>query len=127
MSGKAFETKLNVFLGKILSKEIGLHATSETISSQKRPDVILFVNGLKIVIEGSYSKLDAEKDIEGRIKEGIADLGIAVYYKAQYPANVTDSELENFVRNSTFETKIVIPEDISETLLTYKIKSDYAM
>jgi len=119
VNGKTFETKLNVLLGRLLSKELGLEATSEYLSHRNRPDVIVYIKGIKVIIEGSYSKADAERDIERRVEEGLADVGIALYYKESLSSHLTDSELEEKLKNTTFETKLVIPEDISETLLGY--------
>jgi hypothetical protein len=119
MNGKAFETKLNVLVGRLLSEKLGLKAISESISSHKRPDVVIFVNGIKIIIEGSYSKRDAELDVEKRIEEGLADIGIALHYKEDFPSNITDSELEKRLQKSSFEVRIVIPKDISNTLIRY--------
>jgi len=116
---KAFETKLNVLIGRLLSRELGLRATSESISSGRRPDVIVFVNGVKVIIEGSYSKQDAESDVIRNLEKGLADLGIALHYKEDFPSNITDSELEDRLRMSTFNLRLIIPEDISETLIAY--------
>lgn len=119
VGGKVFETKLNVLLGRMLSKEIGLRATSEYISRKNRPDVIVYVNGLRVVIEGSYSRADAENDVRKRIEEGIGDLGLALFYREHFPQNLPDSQLEEKLRNSIFEVRLIVPEDISETLLRY--------
>jgi hypothetical protein len=50
-AGKAFETKLNILLGRLLSSELGIRATSEYIMPRDRPDIILYVNGVKIVLK----------------------------------------------------------------------------
>jgi hypothetical protein len=39
-SRRAFETKLNVLLGRLLSAKLGMRATSEYYVSRDRPDVI---------------------------------------------------------------------------------------
>jgi len=119
MDRKAFETKLNVLVGRLLSSELGLKAVSEHISSKKRPDIVIFVNGIKIILEGSYSRHDAEKDVERRLEEGLADLGVALHYKEDYPSSLTDSELENKLRKSNFSVRLVAPKDISGTLISY--------
>jgi type I restriction-modification system DNA methylase subunit len=117
--GRAFETRLNVLLGRLLSSELGLRAISECISRRDRPDVIIYMNGVKIVLEGSYSRIDAENDVKLRIQEGIGDLGLALFYREAFPSNLTDSELEERLRRSTFEVRLIVPEDISGTLLAY--------
>ena len=118
-SGRAFETKLNVLLAHLLSRELGFRAISEHISCRGRPDVIVYVNGVKIVLEGSYSKVDAENDVKRRIQEGFGDLGIALFYREAFPQNLSDSELEERLRVSTFEVRLIVPEDISDTLISY--------
>ncbi|MEM1985454.1 MAG: hypothetical protein QXQ24_01800 [Nitrososphaeria archaeon] len=117
--GSAFETKLNVLVGRILSSEFGLRAISESIYSNKRPDVIVYINGVKIVLEGSYFKHDAERDIEEKLERGLAELGIALHYTEKFSPNLSDSELELKLRNSIFGIRIIVSEDISGTLIAY--------
>ena len=71
--------KLNVLLGHLLSREMGVYATSEVISHRARPDITIHVNGVRVVLEGSYSKHDAEKDVSKRIETGVGDIGIALF------------------------------------------------
>jgi type I restriction-modification system DNA methylase subunit len=118
-SGRAFETRLNVLLGRILSSELGLRAISECISRRDRPDIVVYLNGVKVVLEGSYSRADAENDVRLRIEEGLGDLGVAIYYKESFPSSLTDSELEKKLESSTFEVRLIVPEDISDTLWAY--------
>jgi hypothetical protein len=119
LSGRAFETRLNVLLGRLLSSELGLIAISEYISRRDRPDIVVYVNGVKIILEGSYSRIDAESDVKRRIEDGLGDLGVALLYREDYPSSLTDSELEDRLRDSIFEVRLIVPEDISETLLAY--------
>jgi hypothetical protein len=116
---KAFETRLNVLLARLLSTEFGLRAMSEHISHRDRPDMLIYVNGIKVILEGSYSRQDAENDIRRRINEGFGDIGVALYYKRKFPTNLTDAELEVELRKSIFEIRLIVPQDISNTLLTY--------
>jgi hypothetical protein len=116
---RAFENRLNVLLGRLLSGELGIRATSEYISRRDRPDIVIYVNGIKIVVEGSYSKTDAESDVKQKIEKGLGYLGVALYYREVFPQNLTDSELEERLKVSTFEVKFIIPEDISDTLLRF--------
>ncbi len=116
---RAFENRLNVLLGRLLSGELGIRATSEYISRRDRPDIVIYVNGVKIVVEGSYSKTDAESDVKQKIEKGLGDLGVALLYREVFPQNLTESELEERLKSTTFEVKFVIPEDISDTLLKF--------
>ncbi len=118
-SGKAFETKLNVLLGRLLSRELGFKAVSEYISHGDKPDIIIYVNGVRIVLDGSYSRINAENIVKRRIQEGLGDLGIAVFYKEHFSQNLSDLELERRLKNSNFEVKLIAPEDTSGTLLEY--------
>jgi hypothetical protein len=115
VSEKAFETKLNTYLSKILSLELGIHSTSETRRGKGRPDILIFIGGLKIIIEGSYSRQDAENDVRVKIEKGFADLGIELYYKEKIP-DAIDAEVENRLRNSRFDVRIFKSKDIINTL-----------
>ena len=116
---RAFESRLNVLLARLLSSELSLRAISEHLSRSGRPDVVVYVNGVKVVLEGSYSRVDAENDVKCRIEEGLGDLGVAIYYRERFPSNLTDSELEERLRSSVFEVRLIAPEDISMVLLAY--------
>jgi hypothetical protein len=118
-SRKAFETRLNVLLARLLSAELGMRAVSEYYTARDRPDVVIYVNGVKVVLEGSYSKDDAMNDVTDRLENGLGDLGVALFYKEHYPANATESELEQRLRNSAFEVRLVVPVEVSESLLRY--------
>jgi hypothetical protein len=74
-SRKAFETRLNVLLARLLSAELGMRAVSEYYTARDRPDVVIYVNGVKVVLEGSYSKDDAMNDVTDRLESGLGDLG----------------------------------------------------
>ena len=119
MSERAFETKLNVLLGLKLSKELGLRAVSETMKARRRPDIVLYVNGVKVVLEGSYSKTDAENDVRSRIKNGIGDLGVAVFYKDRLSANFSDNELDRALDDAKLEVRLIAPVDLRGTLLEF--------
>jgi|GEM_PF-1698260 hypothetical protein len=80
---KAFEEKLNVLIGLILSEELGVDSFSEDIRRGGRTDVVVFYNGTKIAIEGSYERADAERDAKRRIEDESAEIAplIEVNYK----------------------------------------------
>jgi hypothetical protein len=96
-----------------------MRAVSEYYTARDRPDVVIYVNGVKVVLEGSYSKDDAMNDVTDRLESGLGDLGVALFYKEHYPANATESELEQRLRNSAFEVRLVVPVEVSESLLRY--------
>jgi hypothetical protein len=66
-----------------------------------RPDLTIYINGVRVVIRGSYSKHDAEKDVSKRIETGVGDIGIALFYKEAFPQSLTVLELEKKLKNST--------------------------
>ena len=66
---------MNVLLGLILSDEFGLDARSEQRRRiGGRPDILVFVKGLKVGIEGSYSASDALGDAKEKVRKGIAGI-----------------------------------------------------
>jgi hypothetical protein len=91
---KAFETKLNIYLSRIFNEELGIQSISETRRGKGRPDILIYIGGVKIVIEGSYCKKDAEDDIKAKVEKGFADVGIALYYKEVIPDSVESEVLE---------------------------------
>lgn len=73
------EPVINTKLAELLSK-YGLEANPETIKRSARPDVIINMGGLKIVIEGRFGEENLKKDVRARIEEGIADISLGVVY-----------------------------------------------
>ena len=74
----AFESKLNILLSELLN-QMGVTSHSEYLG-QGRKDVLIYHQGLAIVLEGSYEKQDAEKDAKKRIEQLAADVALAVHY-----------------------------------------------
>jgi len=112
------EYVVNVKLAEVLSKEFGLDCRSERIRSGKRPDITCYHKGLIIVIEASYSKIDAERDAAQRIEQGLADLAIALYYKTSYE-DVPEDELAEKLRISLFDLKVFATADTTHSLIRY--------
>jgi hypothetical protein len=115
---KAFETKLNIDLSTIFNQELGLSSISETRRGEGRPDILIYLGGLKILIEGSYSKQDAEDDVKSKIDRGFADVGIALHYKQSIP-DVEDKIVIEQLRKSKFDIRIFTPKVLSNTLIPY--------
>jgi hypothetical protein len=115
---------LNILLSELLN-ERGVISSSEQIG-QGRKDIIAYCNGLRIFLEGSYHRNDAEKDTLKRVNQLEADLAIAIHYLETYPQNITEIELKNKLKESTFEVKIFVPEDISRTLFEF-LKSKFVI
>ena len=76
------EEVINVKLADELA-ERGLDADAESIEAAGRPDVLIDISGIKLVIEGRHEKAkDALiADAENRIRKGIGDIALAVHYR----------------------------------------------
>ncbi len=115
---KAFETKLNIYLSDILSEKLDIQSISETRKSPGRHDILIYISGVKIIIEGSYSKTDAEADIKNKMKKGFAELGIALHYKQKIP-DVDEREVKTRLEQSRFDIRVFKQRDVTDTLLYY--------
>ncbi|MEM4204918.1 MAG: hypothetical protein QXS54_12695 [Candidatus Methanomethylicaceae archaeon] len=74
------EEVINVQFASLLNK-YGLKANPETIKRGGRPDVIVNMGGLKLIIEGKFSNRDTlEKEVKERIELGLADISIGLFY-----------------------------------------------
>jgi len=75
------EEAINVQLGNILAAR-GLEATAETIEAGGRPDVLIILGGLKLVLEGraEAQRQSLMRDAQARVEEGLADMAMAIVY-----------------------------------------------
>ena len=111
----AFESKLNILLSKLLN-QMGVISHSEHLS-QGRKDVLIYHQGLAIVLEGSYDKKDAENDAKKRIEQLAADVAIAIHYPPdKFPQDLTENEIEKKLQTTILPVRVIVPEDISGTL-----------
>lgn len=109
-----YENKLNVFLSELLARQ-GVISRSELLNRGRR-DVVVYHQGLRIVLEGSYSKADAEKDAKRRIEQLAADVALAVHYPHIFPQHLTDYEVKEKLAGTKLPVRIIVPEDVSGTL-----------
>lgn len=117
-SDRAFETKLNINLSTILNEKLGIQSISEKRQGKGRPDILIYSGGIKLIIEGSYSKQDAESDIRIKMEKGFGDIGIALNYKQRIP-DIEDAKVRKLLERSRLEAKIFTPRDITETIDFY--------
>lgn len=111
----AFESKLNISLSRLLN-QMGVISHSEHLS-QGRKDVLIYHQGLAIVLEGSYDRQDAEKDAKKRIEQLAADVAIAIHYPAtEFSQDLTEIEIEKKLQIAILPVRVIVPEDISGTL-----------
>jgi len=74
------EEVVNVQFAELLG-EYGLEANPETIKARGRPDVILNMGGLKVVIEGRFENEQSLKQtVRERIEDGTADISMGLVY-----------------------------------------------
>jgi len=87
------EEVINVQLANILADR-GLDANAETIISGGRPDVLINLEGLKLILEGRTpaGKAQLDRDAMERIEEGLADISMAVVYaeELKFAASMAD-------------------------------------
>jgi hypothetical protein len=114
-SDRLFETKLNTILSTIINEKLGIQSISEKRQGKGRVDILIFSGGIKIIIEASYSRQDAEHDVSKRVEDGFADIGIALHYLEKIP-EVNDSEIKTKLERLKFEAKLFLPYDIRNTL-----------
>jgi hypothetical protein len=82
-----------------------------------RKDVLIYHQGLAIVLEGSYDKKDAESDAKRRIEQLAADVAIAVHYPAtEFPQDLTADEIEAKLEKIKLPVRVIVPEEISGIL-----------
>jgi len=116
VSRRAFESRLNILLSELLN-ERGIISRSEIISTGRR-DLVVYHQGLVCVLEGSYSKNDAERDAKLRIEQLSADIALAVHYNPEvFHQDLSELEIKKRLSTTSLPVRVIVPEDISETLL----------
>lgn len=118
----AYEDRVSFALARILER-LGFREIAQRKKAGKRIDIMLFYKGLRIAFEGSYDKLDAEKDAEQRLHEGLSDLSIAIWYDENvFPQKLTEREIEQRLEKANLKVKILAPgEDVTATLMPFVI------
>ncbi len=114
---QVYETKLNVFLSQILN-QMGVECRSEYIG-KGRKDILVYHQGLAIVLEGSFDKRDAENDAKRRIEQLGADVALAIHYPRVFSQKLTEGQIKDKLSGTALPTKIIVPEDISDTLFRW--------
>lgn len=113
------EEVINIRLADLL-RGIGFGATGEIISKGKLPDVMVYVNGLRIIIEGRFetSPLVSElkRKCRERVEDGICDISLGVIYTKELREAKDDDALLKKIRNFKFRTFIVYisPQGVKE-------------
>jgi len=91
---KVREENLNVMLAELLA-ESGLKAVGEVIIRRKMPDVLLDINGVRVIIEGKYAGKREElyENACGRIDNGLCDVVMMIEY-VKLPLGQTQMQLD---------------------------------
>jgi hypothetical protein len=78
---KVREENLNVMLAELLT-ESGLKAVGEVIIRRKMPDVLIDINGVRVIIEGKHvgKRKELYENACGRIDNGLCDVVMMVEY-----------------------------------------------
>jgi hypothetical protein len=77
------EEALNVLLAELLAEK-GLKALGEVILKRNLPDVLIYINGIRIIIEAKKlgNREQLRKDCEDRLDKGMCDICVMVEYAA---------------------------------------------
>lgn len=110
----AFESRINIYLSDLLS-QAGLGTHPEYLG-EGRKDVLIYHQGLTIVLEGSYDRLDAEKDARRRVEQLAADIAVAVHYPNVFDQNLSELTIKQELLLCRLPVHIILPDDISGTL-----------
>jgi hypothetical protein len=111
---QAFESRLNILLSELLN-QIGVVSHSEYLSTGRK-DVLVYHQGLAIVLEGSYDKRDAEEDAKRRIEQLSADVAIAVHYPTEFAQTLTERQIKQKLKKAKLPVRVIVPEEISAPL-----------
>jgi hypothetical protein len=111
---QAFESRLNILLSELLN-QIGVVSHSEYLGKGRR-DILIYHQGLAIVLEGSYDRKDAENDAKRRIEQLSADVAIAIHYPKVFSQDHTEHEIKKILQDSRLFVRVIVPERISNLL-----------
>jgi len=114
-----YEGRLNVLLSELLGKR-GLVSRSEVLGSGRK-DIVVYHKGFQIVLEGSYSMKDAEKDARKRLEQMCVDLAIAVYYPEKISQDLSEVEIKEKLEKAEYYIKVLTPAKEFEWI---KVKLD---
>jgi hypothetical protein len=100
------EEIINVKLADELAAR-GLEADAESIQAKCRPDVLVDLKGLKLVVEGRHQKerSSLHNDARERVSKGIGDISLAVEYNDSL-YTTTSTKLGEVLQSSTFSGSI---------------------
>lgn len=122
------EATLNVALAELLQKhelqslgEAHIHRKAKGIG--KKPDVLITVNGIKVIIEGKFDQPGVaqilEKQCVERIGDGICEICVGIIYGTMMTKTFapTMKEVKDILKKATYQANIysVAPVDFMQT------------
>jgi len=98
------EEAINVLLANLLAAR-GLDANPETIEAGGRPDILILLEGLKLVLEGraAHHRNSLLQDARERVEVGIADISMAVVYPEDLSRAATINDLKAHIESSRYD------------------------
>jgi len=101
------EEVINVHLAAALSRR-DLDATPETILAGARPDVLIVLAGLKLVLEGRSrtQRKTLMADARERVEDGVADIAIGVLYPTNLRNAASVNELAANIEAARYDGEI---------------------
>lgn len=110
---KVREENLNVMLVELLA-ESGLKAVGEPIIKKRMPDVLVHINGIRVIIEGKHpgNRKNLYKKAYERIDEGLCEAVMMVEYEnlkkdIQEQIYLDQKEIKKILKHSSFNVGIV--------------------
>lgn len=101
------EEVINVQLANALASR-GLEANAETIVAGGRPDVLIDLEGLKLILEGRIASQQAAlmRDAEERLEEGLADISMAIVYPEELRTAINMMDLTSKIEAARYDGRI---------------------
>jgi hypothetical protein len=110
---KVREENLNVMLAELLT-ESGLKAIGEVIIRRRMPDVLLDLNGVRVIIEGKHvgRREELYANACGRIDNGLSDVVMMVEYvnlpfAKQTQIQIDQKDLKEALKAGTFNVGLL--------------------
>lgn len=96
------EEVINVKFADLLSSH-GFDADAETIHSSGRPDVLVDLGGVRLIIEGRHEKQarSLHEDAKKRVRSGMGEIGLAIEYP-DHLFETPSTKLEDALRACQF-------------------------
>lgn len=101
------EETINVQLATLLTSR-GLDANAETIDRGLSPDVLIILEGLKLVLEGrnETQRSSLMRHCKKRVEDGVADISMAILYPEELKTAINMADLARAIENSRFDGEI---------------------